>query len=237
MKYRQHYHNLDKLHPVITKLKNKEPVFISYIGNSNCALVKEDGYHRIWAEMLTAELNCYFSSQYTFGTVLGLAGQRWSEVLRQREVLLDHLPADLVVAYCGMRINYAKDYTEYISDLEKVLEICAAKSTVLAVTSMPMLAIDQENRRLKNELWECPEHLEKHEQTRELIINKLNLPCVDLYSIWKEMHESDEMESTDFIERSDSAHPGILGQFMVARTVRKAFAPRYESIWWGGGGR
>lgn len=237
MRYEQHYHHLDKLQPVISRLQNKEPVFISYIGNSNCALVKEDGYHRIWAEMLTAELNCFFRSLYTFGTVLGLAGQRWSEVLKQRATLLDHLPADLVVAYCGMRINFAKGYTEYIDDLEKVLTICSEKTTVLTVTSIPMLAIDRENRRLNNAIWECPEHLEKHAATRDLIINKLKLPCVDLYSIWKEMHESDEMESTDFFERSDTSHPGILGQFMVARTVRKAFAPRYESIWWGGEGR
>jgi len=237
MRYNQHYHHLDKLQPVISRLENKEPVFISYIGNSNCTTVKEEGYSRVWSEILTPELKCYYRTLHVYGTVLGIPGQRWSEVLKERATLLDHLPANLFIVYCGMRINYAKDYTEYISDLEKVLNICKDKANVLTVTSMPMLAMDHDNRRLMNTLWECPEHIEKHAETRELIINKMKLPCVDLYNIWKEMHESDEVESTDVFERSDSAHPGILGQFMVARAVRKAFFPRYDSIFFSGGGR
>jgi hypothetical protein len=226
MRYREYYYHLEKLNPIITRLEAKEPVFISYVGNSNCALVKEDGLHRIWAEILTAELNCCFQSQYTFGMVLGLAGQRWSEVLKNRAVLLDRPVTDLFVVYCGMRINFAKDYTEYIRDLEKVLTICSEKAPVLTVTSLPMLEIDRENRRVNNTLWECGEHLEKHAATRDLIIEKMKLPCVDLYNIWKEMHESDEIESTDMFERSDTAHPGPMGQFLIARAVRKAFFPR-----------
>lgn len=237
MNYAQHYHHLDKLQPVISKLENKEPVFISYIGNSNCATVKEEGYNRIWPEILTPELKCHFQTQYVYSTVMGLAGQRWSEVLNQRATLLDHLPSDLFVVYCGMRINFAKDYTDYLRDLETVLNICSEKTNVLTVTSMPMLALDHENKRVCNTIWECEEHLEKHAATRDLIIEKMKLPCVDLYRIWKEMHERDEIESTDFFEHSDTAHPGVLGQFMVARTVRKAFFPRYESIFFSGGGR
>jgi len=231
LKYAKHYHNLDKLQPVLSKMENKKPVFVSYLGNSNCSLVKEDGYERIWPEILTAELNCFFQSQYTFGTVMGLAGQSWAKVLKERATVLDHLPADLMVVYCGMRINFAKKYEAYLSDLEEILNVCSEKATVLTVTSIPMLTLDSENHRLKNEIWETPEHLQKHTATRELLIDKLKLPCVDLYNIWKEMHESDEIESTDFFERSDSAHPAVLGQFMVARTIRKAFAPRCESVW------
>lgn len=237
MRYSHHYHNLEKLTPVIDKMKAKEPVFISYIGNSNCATLKEEGYSRIWPEILTPELKCYFQTLHVYGTVLGLPGQRWSEVLKQRAALLDHLPADLFVVYCGMRINFAKDYDEYVSDLEEVLSICTKKTNVMAVTSMPMIALDVENRRALNKIWECDEHLEKHAATRALILKKFKLPCVDLYSIWKDMHEADDVESTDLFEHSDTAHPGILGQFMVARIVRKAFFSSYESIFFSGGGR
>lgn len=237
MNYAKHYHNLDKLQPIISKLQKKEPVFISYIGNSNCATIKEEGYMRVWPEILTPELKCYFQTQFVYGTILGLAGIRWSGVLENRAIVLDRLAPELFIVYAGMRVNYAADYTEYINDLEKVLNICKDKAHVLVVTSIPMLATDKETHRMMNTFWDPPEFVEKHNATRELITKKLKLPCVDLYSIWKEMHNNDELESTDFFERADTSHPGTLGQFFVARTVRKAFFSRYESIFWSGGGR
>ncbi len=216
------YHRLDKLRPVIEKMKNGEPVFIGTVGNSNVTICNEI-YYRLWPEMLLAEIRAQYDNPHIFGSVLGTAAKPYKHILENRSVLLDRYPADLFVVYIGKRANYSKANISFLDDLEATLRICLDKGqSVLAVTTIPMLEINVETNVFTNVIWELPEHRDKNQQVLDLL-DRLGIPCVDLCAQWTEDHNSRRINSLDFFEKTDTAHPGLFGQKYITDVVKKAF--------------
>jgi len=215
------YYRLNKLKPIIKKMKNGEPVFIGTIGNSNVTICNEI-YYRIWPEMLLAEIRAQYENPYIFGSVLGTAAKPYKHILENRDVLLDRYPADLLIVYIGKRANYSKANTTFLEDLEAVIKICSDKGqAVLAVTTIPMLEIDVDANLFTNKIWEIPEHQELNQAVLDLL-DRMEIPTVDLCGQWAEDHNSGRLNSLDCFEKTDTAHPGLFGQKYVTDVVKKA---------------
>ncbi len=218
----EHYYHLDKLEPVIEKMKNGESVFIGTVGNSNVTICNEI-YYRLWPEMLLAEIRAQYDKPYIFGSVLGTAAKPYQYILENRAALLDRYPADLFIVYVGKRANYSKANTTFLDDLEKTIQICLDKGrAVLAVTTIPMLEIDVDANLFTNVIWELPEHQEMNQSVLALL-DRMEIPTVDLCGQWAEDHNAGRINSLDLFEKTDTAHPGLFGQKYITDVVKKAF--------------
>jgi len=216
------YYHLEKLKPVIEKMKSGASVFMGTVGNSNVTICNEI-YYRLWPEMLLVEIRAEYNNPHVFGSVLGTAAKPYKYILENRAALLDRYPADLFIVYIGKRANYSKTNATFLDDLEAVIKICLDKGqAVLAITTIPMLEIDRGANLFQNKIWELPAHQEMNRQILALL-DWMEVPTVDLCGQWTEDHNAGRINSLDFFEKTDTAHPGLFGQKYITDVVKKAF--------------
>ena len=210
--------NREKINPFIDKLKNKEPVTIVTLGDSNTGNFWFTNGGKQWPEHIQTELRKLYDYQYVMLFNAGICGDTAADGLRRLDRDVIRFKPDLTIVAFASNDAKKRHKDEFSKDMTAICQrLSKAGSLVVLRTVPPVLELKPN----PPHIWKGDKELRLLNQNVATLAQQLHLPFVDIYGLWESLEKEGQLSMSKLMH--DEVHTNAEGHALIANQMLELF--------------